>query len=152
MAGYPEMSAGDETVARDAAVDDLEIVKRGYAAWASGDLDLIVRDYSEDVEVHPYLGRSLGASTYHGHKGVRQWYADANAEWDRLDVTPDEFIEGAGVVVVGMRAVGLGKGSHIEVEAHIWHVIELVDGKIVRLRGFGERADALYAAGMEGSG
>ena len=146
------MSTGDDIMAQKIAPSDLEVVKHGYAGWASGDLDRMVADYSEDVEIRPYLGRSLGASTYHGHKGVRQWYADANAEWDRLDVTPEEFVEGDGVVVVGMRAVGLGKGSHIEVEAHIWHVIELADGRIFRLRGFGDRAEALRAAGLKEAG
>lgn len=133
-----------------ASATNLDVVKRGYALWAAGDLDGMVADYAEDAEIRPYLGRSLGGSTYHGHGGVRQWYADANEEWDTLDVTPSEFISGQGVVVVGMRAVGVGKGSHIEIDAHIWHVIELADGKIYRLRGFGDRAEALRVAGIEG--
>jgi uncharacterized protein len=140
---------GDDTATRDTTATNLEIVKGGYAAWSRGDLDLFVAYYHEDVEVRPYLGRSLGASTYHGHPGLRQWYADANAEWERLDVTPEEFVEGEGVVVVGLRAVGVGKGSHIEVDAHIWHVIELADGKVFRLRGFGDRAEAIRAAGIK---
>ena len=143
------MSGGDDTATHETAASDLEVVKHGYVAWARGDLDAMVTDYTENVEIRPYLGRSLGASTYHGHTGVRQWYADANEEWEHLDVTPEEFIEGEGVVVVGMRAVGVGKGSHIEVDAHIWHVIELADGKVYRLRGFGDRDEALRAAGIE---
>jgi uncharacterized protein len=141
--------AGDDTVIPKGTLTNLEVVKHCYVAWAQGDLDDMLRDYTEDVEIRPYLGRSLGASTYHGHAGVRQWYTDANEEWEQLDVTPDEFIEGDGVVVVGMRAVGVGKGSHIEVDAHIWHVIELADGKIYRLRGFSDRAEALRAAAIK---
>jgi ketosteroid isomerase-like protein len=141
--------AGDDTAIHESTISDLEVVKQGYAAWSRGDLDAFVAHYTESVEVRPYLGRSLGASTYHGHAGLRQWYSDATEEWDRLDVTPEEFIEGDGVVVVGLRAVGLGKGSHIEVDAHIWHVIELAEGKVYRLRGFGDRAEALRAAGMK---
>jgi ketosteroid isomerase-like protein len=131
------------------AATDLEVVKRCYATWSRGDLDSFVANYHSDVEVRPYLGRSLGASTYHGHTGLRQWYADANEEWETLDVTPEEFIEGEGVVVVGLRAVGIGKGSHIEIDAHIWHVIELADGKVFRLRGFSDRAEAVRAAGIK---
>ena len=143
------MSAGDDTAAQERLASDLEVVKHGYAAWAHGDLDAMLEDYTEDVEIRPYLGRSLGASTYHGHAGVRQWYGDANEEWDRLDVTPEEFIEGEGVVVVGMRAVGVGKGSQIEIDAHLWHVIELVGGMIYRLRGFSDRGEALRAAALK---
>ncbi len=146
------MSAGEDTATRDTATRNLELVKRAYASWQNGDLDAFVADYTEDVEVRPYLGRSLGASTYHGHTGLRQWYTDATGEWDRLDVAPEEFIEGDGVVVVGLRAVGLGKGSHVEVDARIWHVIELADGKIFRLRGFGDRGEALRAAGVKEPG
>jgi ketosteroid isomerase-like protein len=144
--GYPDVMVGDDT-ATDTATN-LEVVKRCYATWSRGDLDAFVTHYTENVEVRPYLGRSLGASTYHGHAGLRQWYADANEEWEHLDVTPEEFSEGEDVVVVGLRAVGVGKGSHIEVDAHIWHVIELADGKVYRLRGFGDRGEALRAAGI----
>jgi ketosteroid isomerase-like protein len=143
------VSAGDDIATRDTATSNLEVVKRCYATWSRGDLDAFVAHYTENVEVRPYLGRSLGASTYHGHAGLRQWYRDATEEWDRLDVTPEEFIEDEDVVVVRMRAVGVGKGSHIEVDAHIWHVIELADGKVYRLRGFGDRAEALRAAGIK---
>jgi ketosteroid isomerase-like protein len=143
------VSAGNDTATRDTAIRNLEVVKHGYAAWQGGNLDEVVTDYTENVEIRPYLGRSLGASTYHGHRGVRQWYADANEEWEHLDVTPEEFVEAKGVVVVGMHAVGVGRGSHIEVDAHIWHVIELADRKIYRLRGFGDRAEALRAAGIK---
>ena len=83
------MSAGEDTATRDTATRNLELVKRAYASWQNGDLDAFVADYTEDVEVRPYLGRSLGASTYHGHTGLRQWYTDATGEWDRLDVAPD---------------------------------------------------------------
>ena len=50
------MSAGEDTATRDTATRNLELVKRAYASWQNGDLDAFVADYTEDVEVRPYLG------------------------------------------------------------------------------------------------
>jgi hypothetical protein len=47
--------------------------------------------------------------------------------------------------VIFLRAVGRGRGSHVEVEAEIIHVAEFRDGKFTRLRGFSDREEALKA-------
>ena len=44
-----------------------------------------------------------------------------------------------------LRAVGRGKGSHVEVEAEIVHVAEFRDGKFTRLHAYGDREQALAA-------
>jgi ketosteroid isomerase-like protein len=129
---------------------NLATVRGAYEAWARGDVDRLVEAFSTKAEIHPYLGATLGASAYHGHAGVRRWFADANDAWESLTIEVEEILDGGDVVVVALRAVGVGKGSHAEVEARILHLLEFEDGKAIRLRGYGDRGKALRDAGIGG--
>ena len=123
----------------------IDQARAAYAAWSARDLDAFVEVFSEDVEVKPFLGRGLGASTYRGHSGLRRWYEEATEEWDELRIEPHEFREVGNRLAVFLRAIGRGRGSHVEVEAEIVHVAEFQDGKFTRLEGFGDREQALKA-------
>jgi uncharacterized protein len=101
--------------------------------------------FAEDVEVKPFLGRGLGGSTYRGHAGLKRWYEEATEEWEELRIEPYEFREAGDLLAVFLRAIGRGRGSHVEVEAEIVHVAEFRDGKFTRLEGFGDREQALKA-------
>ena len=126
----------------------MAIVRAAYDAWKRRDVDALAEAFAEDAEVRPFLGSALGASTYRGQAGVRRWYADANDAWERLEVEPTDFHEAGERVVVTLRAVGTGRGSHAEVEAQIVHVIELREGKVLNLQGYDDRDAALRAAGV----
>jgi ketosteroid isomerase-like protein len=99
------------------------------------------------VELQPYLGRGLGSTVYRGHTGLRRWYTEANEEWDELRVDPYEFHDADDQLVIFLKAVGRGRGSQLEVEAEIVHVADFHDGKFTRLRGFGDRDQAMKAVG-----
>jgi ketosteroid isomerase-like protein len=130
---------------QQAALNKVERARVAYDAWASRDLDAFVEVFSEDVELRPFLGRGLGSTTYRGHEGLRRWYEEATEEWDELVIEPYEFIERGDHLVIFLRAVGRGRGSHVEVSAEIVHVAEFRDGKFIRLDGFGDREQALEA-------
>jgi uncharacterized protein len=128
-----------------AGPSNVDQARAAYAAWSARDLDAFVEIFAKDVEVKPFLGRGLGASTYHGHSGLRRWYEEANEAWDLLRIEPHEFRENGNRLVVFLRAIGRGQGSHVEVEAELVHVAEFRDGKVTRLEGFGDRDEALKA-------
>jgi len=128
-----------------AGPDKIEQARAAYAAWSARDLDAFVSVFSEDVEVKPFLGRGLGASTYQGHSGLRRWYEEATEDWDELRVEPHEFREAGDRLAVFLKAIGKGRGSHVEVEAEIVHVAEFRDGKFTKLQGFSDREQALKA-------
>lgn len=128
-----------------AGPDNVQRARAAYAAWSARDLDAFVEIFAEDVEVKPFLGRGLGASTYRGHSGLRRWYEEANEDWDELRIEPHEFREAGDRLAVFLKAIGRGSGSHVEVEAELVHVAEFRNGKVTRLEGFGDREQALKA-------
>jgi hypothetical protein len=129
--------------------DKLQQARAAYDAWSRRDLDAFVECFSTDVELQPYLGRGLGSTVYRGHTGLRRWYKEANEEWDELRVDPHEFTDVGEQLVIFLKAVGRGRGSQLEVEAEIVHVAEFHDGRFTRLRGFGNREQALKAVDEE---
>jgi ketosteroid isomerase-like protein len=126
------------------------VARAAYDAWTDGDMDAFAECFTEDVELHPFLGRGLLETDYHGHEGLRTWYEDANEPWQRLDVEPTEFVElGGDRVVIFVRATAQGLGSQAPVEAHIVHVAQFQQGKIARLDGYANREMALEALGVK---
>jgi ketosteroid isomerase-like protein len=123
----------------------IEQARAAYAAWSARDLDAFVQVFADDVELKPFLGAGLGASEYQGHAGLRRWFKEANEAWDELRIEPYEFREVGDRLAVFLKAIGKGRGSHVEVEAEIVHVAEFRDGKFTRLEGFGDREQALKA-------
>src|SRR5919109_4138207 len=70
------------------------------------------------------------------------------AEWERIELIPEEYIDAGEQVVAVVRYSGRGRGSGIELEDRLFEVYTLRDGKVARKRDFKTRAEALEAAGL----
>jgi ketosteroid isomerase-like protein len=66
----------------------------------------------------------------------------------RLGYEPEEVIDAGDSVFVGLRQWGRGKGSGVPVEYRFFGVWTFRDGKVIRYKGFNERAEALEAVGL----
>lgn len=86
-------------------------------------------------------------SSAEGHEAVRASTARWKREWDEYELIPEEFADLGDRVVVTVRFRMRGRGSGIEVDARLYDVFTLRDGKIVRMDQFAERSEALEAAG-----
>jgi ketosteroid isomerase-like protein len=79
---------------------------------------------------------------------ARLWFDSYT--WLRLD--PEELIELEDHrVLVLVRQHGQLKGSSVQLEEAIAHVLTFRNGRCVRLRGFTRREEALEAVGLRGS-
>jgi ketosteroid isomerase-like protein len=87
-------------------------------------------------------------SAAQGHDAVRASTARWKSEWDDDELIPEEFADGGDRVVATVRFRARGRGSGIEVDARLYDVFTLHDGKIVRMDQFSERSEALEAVGL----
>jgi ketosteroid isomerase-like protein len=127
--------------------ENVEIVRRGYDAWNSGDLDAFLQDLDPNVEWHlPEGGLNVGIRR--GREAIRQLVEDFLDIWDDLRVEPERFFERGDQIVVFIRIRGRGKGSGVEMENRAAHVATVRSGKVVRLVVYPERAEALEAVGL----
>ena len=127
--------------------ENVELVRRAYAAFERRDLDAVVADYSPEFE---YLSAGVipgHVGTYRGeeYKEFIVWldeeFSDANSQIDPL-------IDGGDSVVACVTLSGRGRGSGIPAAFTFWQVWKCENGKIVRGEGFTDRAEALEAAGL----
>jgi ketosteroid isomerase-like protein len=122
-----------------------ELVQRFTEAFNNGDVDAVLAETHPEIEFIPMRAPIQGA--YHGHSGLREYFADSAEAFDVLHVTLDEVLpQGEGIVVnIGTLRVR-GKGSGVEVAVPTAAVITVQDGKVARLEDFGNRTAALAAA------
>ncbi len=68
--------------------------------------------------------------------------------WDEHRIEPQEFIDAGDQVVVLQREYQRGKSSGVELVVDTASILDLRDGRIVRMQGYMDRAAALGAAGL----
>jgi ketosteroid isomerase-like protein len=89
-------------------------------------------------------------SAARGHDAIRASLVRWKGEWDDYQLLPEEFEQKGDRVVVAVHMRGRGRASGIEVDARLYDVYTLSDGKIVRMDQFTERSEAFEAAGLQG--
>ena len=135
--------------------ENVETVRRAYERLAEGDplgdWTWFFEEFAhDDLELRP-AGTYLDAvPSYQGREGWAQFWREFSSVWEewRFDPAAFEFFDAGERVVVFARAVGIGKGSGVEVtqdEAHLWTIR---DGRMLLATSYMDRAEALEAVGL----
>ena len=127
---------------------DLENIRRGYEALSRLDLDAWLGDVCVDAELHE-IAEMPDTAVYRGHDELRRWVESRTEAIESWQWTPEEFIHEAGdTVLIRVRLNARGRGSGLPIEGVVFHVIEMKDAKLARVRGFLNREKALEAVGL----
>jgi ketosteroid isomerase-like protein len=135
--------------------ENVEIVRRAFDAfnrtYAAGATDLseLLDFLDPDVEWVPIMA-VLEGITYQGYEGMRQWIEDVKRDWADFEPRPEHFLDLGDdrVLVLGSwHARGRGGDVPLDIPQGAW-LIQIRNGKIVRLQTFTERKKALEAAGL----
>jgi ketosteroid isomerase-like protein len=123
---------------------DIEVVKAIFAAFAERDLDGVLALADPDIEFTAVTGEHAGRTDpYRGHEGMRQYFRDVASVWEELRLTPREFREANGLVlVIGKVSARSTSRTVTGSTGWLWRVR---DGKVVHGRVYGSAADALAA-------
>jgi ketosteroid isomerase-like protein len=129
------------------AKENVEIVRRQYESFnTSGMPDFRLLD--PEIEWHT-SDRALERGTYHGHEGVKAFLSSGNEVWTDAEAEPEDFIQAGECVVVPITLRTRGKASGIQAEDRFFQVWKLRRGRIVELRVYSSREEALEAVGLE---
>ena len=127
--------------------DDVEILRRSFEVWNSGDLEQLIDMMHPDLEFVP-LRSQLDGSVYRGPEGMRQFAADMADEWEYQRIVSDEFRQvGQAILMLG-RFNARARGSGMEIEFPCGWVGRLTDGKVSYLRTYSNAREALEAVGL----
>jgi ketosteroid isomerase-like protein len=112
---------------------------------------LDLENYHPDVEWH--TRRDLPDSgVYRGREEIARMVADWVEAFENLHNEPGEIIELAGKTVMDMHVHGRVRGSGEEVDMHEVWVITERDEKIVEIREYSTREEALRSLGRQVEG
>ena len=125
--------------------ENLRVVEAAFDAYFRGDVPTMLGQVDPSVIVRQ-LPDQPDPQTFYGHEGVLRSMAEWTGEWDdySFEVRGMRGFEDS-VLVSGVQR-GRGKASGIQVEADVYFVFTLRDGKMVRWMMFQSEQQALDAA------
>jgi ketosteroid isomerase-like protein len=127
--------------------DNVELVRRSFAAISAWDIDELLTLYHPDVEFLPLTGTQVETGGYTGHEGVRAYLAEARDLWDILEPDGNHYEDLGDRVVVGGTCRVRGRASGAETFPACAWVIEVREGLIVSHRACSTLEEAQKAAG-----
>jgi ketosteroid isomerase-like protein len=126
--------------------ENVEIVRRGYDAYAQGDVAAMLADI--DSEMVTYREEPDGA-TFKGRDGFLQAIAEWVEDFDEFVATAEELIDANDrQVVVHVHQTATGSQSGAPIEGDFWFVHTLSDSKITRPDMSASKDKALRASGL----
>ena len=126
--------------------ENVEIVRRGYEAYARGDVAAMLADL--DPEMTTYREEPDGA-TFQGPDGFLQAIAEWVEDFDEFVATAEELIDANDhQVIVRVHQTATGAQSGAPIEGDFWFVHTLSDSKVTRLDMLTTKDKALEAAGL----
>lgn len=127
---------------------NVEVVRRVHERWAAGDFSVAGDLYTPGFEwqqdrhaVEP--GTRRGEEIGHTLHRIFEVY-------EGFHVEPEEYVDAGDRVVVFGRSVGTARGSGLVANQRFAFVWTVEDGRLARLEVYGDRAEALAAAGLRG--
>jgi ketosteroid isomerase-like protein len=138
----------DEAIAavRGGESDDAALVRRLYELWQQGEQEEALASVDREIEwIDP--PDSPESDTHVGPEGILfstdRWLAG----FEQWSMEVEEVRDlGDGKVLVQIRQRGRGRGSTVDIEAPVFHLWTISDGRAVRMQMFLHEPEALAAA------
>jgi ketosteroid isomerase-like protein len=125
--------------------ENVEIVKRAFAAFKQGGVEALLGFVHEDFEATTPPGLATEPDTYRGHEGVRRYFDSFYEAMDDVRWESHSFREAGDRVVVEFTLYARGKSTGLEFGQPAVQVWELRDGKGIGLELYPTLEEALAA-------
>jgi ketosteroid isomerase-like protein len=128
--------------------ENVQIVRQFGEHWARRDWDGMAELVDPNVEQLGTVGGVEEGSVRRGVSEIRRDYENVDETWDEHRIEIQELIDAGDRVVLFQREYQRGRSSGVELAVDAAVVVDLRDGRIVRVQGYMDRAAALKAAGL----
>jgi ketosteroid isomerase-like protein len=129
--------------------ENVEIVRRFEESWATRDLDAALACVHEDFEFDWSDSRGPFVGTYKGRDGLTHFWTDMLEAWEQFRPEAEQFFDLGAERLLTLDVVrARGKGSGIDMEARGAMLWTMQEGKIIRVKMFQTKDEALEAAGL----
>jgi len=114
-----------------------ELVRRTYEALARRDL-AVLDDLADPKFEMDLTERVLNPATYRGAEGLWQFLGELDELWASMDIAVERLIERGDEVLAVLLVTLTGRGSGVEMESRIAQRWTLRDGKLRRMKLYGD--------------
>jgi ketosteroid isomerase-like protein len=129
--------------------ENVEVVRRGFDAFAARDAEALLALIDADVVWAPAIAPLLGVETMRGKEALRRFlFEDLFDGFDDFRAEPLAFEDLGDHVLVQSRYTGHGERSGLEIDQVFSAIYVVRDGKVVSMRDYETRAEALEAVGL----
>ena len=127
--------------------ENVEAFRAGEDAINRGDLEAALELVDPEVVFEPLRAPVSGA--YYGPDGIRKFFADTADSFDRFRVEHRDIrdLGDDRVLAIGTMHARVRQGG-VETEATSAGIATYRGGRLVRWKDYGDRAEALEAAGL----
>ena len=128
--------------------ENVEIIKRGYAAFAEKGVEGTIPFFTDDVVIYS-IPEWPDDSEYRGHDGLRRLTRQWTENFDDFGLDLQELHDGGETVVALYELTGQTKGTAIPMRMQIGAVCSgFSGGRVAQWRLFSSWDAALEAAGL----
>jgi ketosteroid isomerase-like protein len=129
--------------------ENVEIVSRAWEKMKRGDLDGALVIHAPNISMDLTAGGRVEGGVYHGQDEIRRAYEIWASPWESMVLEASEFIDADDdQVVVCFESRGRSADTGLDFTRESFWVYELRDGRVVRIREFQTRQQALEAVGL----
>jgi ketosteroid isomerase-like protein len=129
--------------------ENVKVVKRANEFLERRDWQGMTDLFDPNVELHGTVGGLEEGQIRRGVSQITRAFDTEDDEvWDEHRIEPQEFVDAGDRVVVLQREYQRGKGSGVELVIDTATIIDVRDGRIVRMQGYMNPAEALEAVGL----
>jgi ketosteroid isomerase-like protein len=128
--------------------DNAKVVIAVVEAQQRRDWQAFRKLYDPDIEWEDVSGLWGDWGMRRGFEEVRDAWATWFEAFERVDFEIEDLITAGDTVVAFIRVSGRGRGSGLVIDQRLPSVWTVRGGRVVRVRGYRDDADALDAAGL----
>jgi ketosteroid isomerase-like protein len=133
--------------------EDIEALRDAHEAFTANDLDRLLEAWHPECEYRPaFEGELQGrdAGIYCGREGIRRWWQEMREAWSEMSTEIEEIRDlGDGKLFSSIVLRVRAETAEIDLEAPIFQLVVIRDGRVATARDFTNRAAALEVAGLQ---
>lgn len=129
-------------------VSNADKVRFAFDRLTDGDIETVVALSHPEVEFVPLLTGHAG-EPYKGHDGLREWYHDMEAVFERLASHLFTVVEHGDIVIAEGELIVIGSGDTPTVNQSVAWLVWTRDGKATRIEVLASGEEARIRAGID---
>jgi ketosteroid isomerase-like protein len=130
--------------------ENVDLIRQGFEAFARGDVEFVIDLADAEIEWTPAIAPILGIDAVRGKDRLRRFLTeDIAAGFDDFHAEALSLEDHGENVLGHVRYSARGESSGLEIDQSFWSVYRLRDAKLVWMRDFHTRPEALDAIGVE---